>query len=393
MKSISLILFVVLTTFQVQAQYATKDPANGKYGFSDKTGKMIIPGKYDAALDFKDSMAAVNIGGDFDQMHPFYGGKSGFIDMKGKEVIPPQFKNVMNFNGGYAAVANDINDETLWGFIDKKGKQVIPFKYYVHPRTPGFQNGVVPIQLKDKEGDLQFGIINLKNQAIVPFGKYDEMDKTGFHNGLIGVMKGDTLGFVNAAGKEAISLKYYFNPEWVWGRGLPAFSEGMAKVDNKDGQIGYINLKGVEVIPFGKYQFGEPFSEGLALVRKDKSNFFIDKTGKEVISLAPYVKAWSFEGGIAMVTKKNEEVKGGVAYGFIDKTGKEVIPAKFEKISSFSEGLAAVKLNGEWGYIDKNGTLVIPAIYADCEPFKYGKASVYNTEGKEMIIDKTGKKL
>lgn len=36
---------------------------------------------------------------------------------------------------------------------------------------------------------------------------------------------------------------------------------------------------------------------------------------------------------------------------------------KYEKLSSFHEGLAAVQRNGLWGYIDTEGNEIIPCIY------------------------------
>ena len=38
-------------------------------------------------------------------------------------------------------------------------------------------------------------------------------------------------------------------------------------------------------------------------------------------------------------------------YGF----AKVVIPAKYDKVNDFVEGLAAVEANGKWGFIDKTG--------------------------------------
>ena len=40
-------------------------------------------------------------------------------------------------------------------------------------------------------------------------------------------------------------------------------------------------------------------------------------------------------------------------YGYVNKIGKLAIPLKYEKVSYFSEGLAAVKLNGKWGFISR----------------------------------------
>jgi hypothetical protein len=83
-------------------------------------------------------------------------------------------------------------------------------------------------------------------------------------------------------------------------------------------------------------------------------------------------------------------------YGFIDSTGREVIPTQFEDAASFSEGLAAVKVNGKNGFINNQGQIVItPAFERSCyvSVFSHGLAPVYTTieEGPSGYIDKTGK--
>ena len=45
-------------------------------------------------------------------------------------------------------------------------------------------------------------------------------------------------------------------------------------------------------------------------------------------------------------------------FGFIDSTGKTVIPAKFEQVYFFHEGLAPVRIEGKWGFVDRRGNLV-----------------------------------
>jgi len=45
----------------------------------------------------------------------------------------------------------------------------------------------------------------------------------------------------------------------------------------------------------------------------------------------------------------------GDKWGFCDRNKKIVIPIKYDLVWPFSEGLAAVKLNGKLGYIDKEG--------------------------------------
>ena len=61
---------------------------------------------------------------------------------------------------------------------------------------------------------------------------------------------------------------------------------------------------------------------------------------------------------------------------FLDHTGQEIIPAHFENALDFSEGLAAVKINGLWGFIDTAGQLVIAPTYGRVRSFSGGLAAV-----------------
>jgi hypothetical protein len=87
---------------------------NGKYGFIDRTGREIIPFRYDDAGVFSEGLAKVRING-----------KWGFIDRMGKEAIPSIYDNVGSFSEGLVAAQSNGK----YGFIDKTGKEIIPFKY------------------------------------------------------------------------------------------------------------------------------------------------------------------------------------------------------------------------------------------------------------------------
>lgn len=62
----------------------------------------------------------------------------------------------------------------------------------------------------------------------------------------------------------------------------------------------------------------------------------------------------------------------------------------YDDASSFSEGLAAVKVNGKWGFINPFGEVVIPAQFDSVMRFDNGLAQV--TAGTSRgYINKTGK--
>lgn len=98
-----------------------------------------------------------------------------------------------------------------------------------------------------------------------------------------------------------------------------------------------------------------------------------------------YDNAEDFSEGLAAVKLDGK-------WGFIDKMGNEVVPLEYEQVDSFSEGLAAVKQNGKWGYIDKAGKEVVPCKYDNARSFSEGLA-VVGLNGKWGFIDKTGKEI
>ncbi|MBK9282218.1 MAG: WG repeat-containing protein [Candidatus Obscuribacter sp.] len=98
---------------------------DGKYGYIDKTGKFVVPAKFDGAFPFHDGIARVQDGQ-----------KYGFIDKTGSYLVEPKFLAAKNFSEGAAAVAVAHNK---WGYIDKKGKFLITPKYsYAWPFSEGF---------------------------------------------------------------------------------------------------------------------------------------------------------------------------------------------------------------------------------------------------------------
>ena len=66
---------------------------DGKKGYADKSGELVIEPQYDKADMFAEGLAAVNIDG-----------KYGFIDKNGEWVIEPIFRFAQRFSEGLAAV-------------------------------------------------------------------------------------------------------------------------------------------------------------------------------------------------------------------------------------------------------------------------------------------------
>lgn len=80
-------------------------------------------------------------------------------------------------------------------------------------------------------------------------------------------------------------------------------------------------------------------------------------------------------------------------WGFVDTTGQLAIPAIYDHVGFFSEGMAAVNMAGKWGYIDKAGELIIKPVFKSAWNFKEGMARVKPFGQNEHYINVAGKKI
>ena len=362
------------------------DYLTGKWGFIDKTGKEVVPCKYEVEVgDFDQGLATVGIGMEYSI--PML----GLIDKTGKEVAPCKYAHVSAFNQGLAAV--NLYGGNYCGFIDTTGKEVVPCTLeYFWISEP--HDGLAVVRGSGGSTSYLYGFVDTTGKEIVP-PKYDSV--SNFSEGLAAVELDDKYGFVDATGKEIVSPKY---------DRVGDFSDGLAAVWLKDKGWGFIDTTGKEVVPC-KYDWADSFSEGLAAVKVDTSEKnrwndtiykygFIDKMGQEVVP-CQYNEVGNFSEGLAAVRLK------GKGWGFIDAIGKEAVPCKYEndRAPEFHEGLAAVMLNGKWGFIDKTGKEVVPCKYGYPRydyTGHYGPAfreglAVVELDGKYGFIDKTGKEV
>ena len=321
---------------------------DGKWGFIDSTGKVVISLEFDSANEFHEGMALVTTGK-----------QKAFIDTSGRIVIKPQFDLVDDFSEGLAAVnigqtripnLGLIGNPGKWGYIDRMGKLAIPLRF---THAEDFSEELAAVTDSDRSGFIDH---SGKMVFEVP------LDVTlGFHEGVVGVSYRGDVTYFDRSGKK-------ISPPIDYGPRSYSFSEGLVPVATK-----------------GKWGF-------------------MDKTGKLVIA-AQFEDAGNFSEGLAPVKIKGELVwcpadeRGNregstMRYGFVDKSGKLAIPARFESAEPFSEGLAAIHNCDQFFFIDKTGKTVIPANFKYASSFSGGLARVSILSSETLLegyIDKTGK--
>jgi hypothetical protein len=345
---------------------------NSKWGFIDKTGRVVIEAKYPWVDDFSEGLAAVKVGGTH-----FIGGKYGYIDRTGREVIEPHFENAKPFSEGLAAV--QIGDK--WGCIDQTGEFRIQPRYdflsgfrerlaiFAEGGRRGYmdRSGKVVIELKDMAPGSLFGEGLAAVAVSRPIGE--------------GESAAEVYGYIDRTGQVVIQPQF---------RKALAFVEGMAAVKGENGKWGFIDRDGNLVVP-PHYDQVEGFQNGLAkvVVRDDTGEKWgvIDKTGAAVIEPrylydhgiryaekdgtlkgihweGPGYGRWPEEDldvskarvvdGMIKIWSGPESVPtaGTMKYGFADASGKVVIAPRFEEVGNFSEGLAKFATGLDWSVLE-----------------------------------------
>lgn len=198
---------------------------------------------------------------------------------------------------------------------------------------------------------------------------------------LIPVKVGKRFGYINPKGE------YVINPQF---KNAGAFRDGMAWVQNMEGNYGFIDKEGNYVVQ-PEYKEATGFHEGAAwVVKSDGYPMALRTDGKCFLKVKEAYEVSVFSEGLALFSKRCED--GIRRYGFMDEKGNVVIEATFTNASSFKNGLAAVRNeNGEWGYIDKKGKIVIGYQFDAVNNFRDNGQAIVKLDGQMGTINKTGK--
>jgi hypothetical protein len=329
-----------------------------------------------------------------------------YIDKTGKKVLDGIGYYGDSFHEGLALVCDEYRDDgdlQPFRYIDHSGKTRFTITAYeAHP----FSEGLATIRAKVNgvQGGCAGYIDKNGHWTLAPrFYGYGD----SFSDGLALVSTPDwKLQYIDHTGKQQIDADKTFasyRPR-PWHQALRPFSEGRALViigrdrDQTPWQYGYIDKHGnwkIELNELG----GAQFCEGLARrfrtghprekVRNGKVRAtFIDSTGKEILKL-PH-DAGNFSEGLCSIADHriscdlttiryadDTSTRGrGYKQGYCNRNGDVVIKPQFEYAREFSDGLAAVLIDGKFGYIDKTGKLVISPQFAYAGDFSEGMAVV-----------------
>ena len=346
---------------------------DGKYGFIDQNGETVIPFIYDYATPFSEGLAYFSMGDSY-----------GFMDRSGEQVFSLDCDLVGSFSEGYAWFCVDGK----YGYMNQAGETVIP---PIYDDADFFRDGCARVRRDGK-----FGVIGKLGQEVVP-AVYSDID---FEEGFIIARDGDIkYCFLLEEGGEARLLLEASSIYTEQGNGrklLYFYRDGKAGLADCDGTI-LITPQYNYLIPLQDWDLaiaeiwtGEEYNYGL-----------VDFQGNIKVPFGEYDSLRQYRTGYkcnlieASIAGEDGTLKSGFLslQDFIMK-----IPAIYDSVRGFQNGLAVVSQDGAYGIIDTEGNPIWPIEYKKADIYKNG-AVVLRKEGSfsgsdlTYLYDATGELL
>lgn len=242
--------------------------------------------------------------------------------------------------------------KNAWHIIDRNGNFILDQGYGVGM----YQNLCFSDKLAMSIKDNKVGFIDFKGNQVIP-NKFDHAHCFVF--GYAPVAIEDKWGIIDRAGKFLVDPVY----DYAGGFG-PEKLAGLLK----DNRIGFVDTTGTLVIPF-KYYWTKPWDT------TPDYPFFVNNR-------------------ISVIVADNEEEIQNRKYGCLNTKGELVIPAIFDFISYFEDGIATAKKDGRFVLIDTVGNIVrqFPEIVQSM--YLNGDYSIiHGSDGRAGLMRSTGEIL
>lgn len=270
---------------------------------------------------------------------------------------------------GYAAVFNG----SRWGLLNTKLDWFAECSYvYLSPLGESAKQNnyhMLYVTQKDKrviDGD---GIV----QAIVDV---DLTEARAISNGLLPIKNADGWTYYDYNSEKLAEKVYDDAYSFASGKALVAEKGSWYLIDTAFNQIGSEKFSDAKVFTNGEYIYNNI----MVAARSGKYSMY-NGDGAQIVSFTAedmdvYCGGW--------VAYKAENGK----WGFVNTQGEITIAPTYEEAKSFSNGVAAVKLDGKWGFINTAGNIVIDPVYLEAGYFSAGGTCVVSLTTNEYHMIK-----
>lgn len=386
---------------------------NGKYGYIDSLGNVVVKPKFNEAFHFSEGFGAARLDGNFgyinrngefvlpavyDFAHPFEGGramiylkgKPGYIDKNGKVLFLVDCRTIEKYRGNYAKI---VTHSEKYGLIDRDGHVVLDTLFSM---IENFEDGIAIVHGldhsdyirndEDEPAQNEVGVMDTLGKFVIPYYRYEDILKYSEGSFLVdlgsanfryynhAILKPDgTLLQWNAPHKSAYILGTLNNGV----ASISLYKHWNAKSDkweDHDSDLeyeGFINHDGKIIINDTNIISVNAFSHYLAFVEHEDEKFSIINTKGEYLLSHKFYAVYEngFRDGIAFVRDKGRWGILDTALNYIlEPRHDEILGVDWEKrYYYFSEPHPTkLKYGKGVGVADFKGNILVPAIMQSC---------------------------
>lgn len=308
---------------------------NQYFGLLDSSGRQIVPCRYDDIDRFYNGMAEVSLNG-----------KHGYVNQRGKLVIPLVYVRANPFQRGEALVVTAEGDV---GYLNQQGQSVRPFSQLGRPYFRGrYAKGwtIQPYvsQLRESVGEF-YTSVDASGGDYVPHDVEltQPLRKTGLTLFFSGDRQHRRFGFLDSAGHIVVPMVYEDANETQYGW------QDWIRVKKYD-RYGFIERQtGREMISI-RYEDSQPSTHNIIWVKQRGKWGCIDRWGRTVV---PFRFDWA-----SAYVEHRAIVKRGESVGYVDTTGRLTVPIRYDQASYYYRGKARVHQGNRWLELDPHGRVL-----------------------------------
>ena len=365
----------VADSFQGRAAFSE----NGKCGFMDEEGRVVVEAIYDQVYPYQNDYARVSrwVGQEL---------KYGLLDLEGREVLPVEYDWVGELSEGLRPV---YLENRRGGYMDAELRLVIGYRY---SETGDFTNGYAIVAVDDENGRPLRGAIDATGREVVPTA-YLGVDVERWRDKGLALVQTweETYGAVSLETAEEVWPCEYRSiealtmameagsdtPDLLWERVKAAGEDIGLRVDwypeyetitrlfgldrmalKRNGLFGLFTLEGEPVTGCVFDAIGQPLSDGTMAAMKGGKWGRIDRDGSTAEDFIHPTREEAEHPVNVQILQKD-----GV-FAIAEKSGRLLTGYDYWNAKPFVNGYAALQNSeGLWGFIDGNGEVAVPFRY------------------------------
>lgn len=195
----------------------------------------------------------------------------------------------------------------------------------------------------------QYGYRDSRGKIVIPFGKYPRV--------FTGTIREIAFVAIRHEGSSSVKGLYAINKKeeilfqvYPFDNGPDYLSEGLFRILDEEGRIGFANMDG-EVVISPRYAYIDAFKGGVASFCDGckKKTYISNKDNPIRLEGDQY----QFEGEEIIIDSRRK-------YGFINQKGDTVLKPIYGRAGRFTDGIALVFKDKRAYYIDRDGNEVVP---------------------------------